>query len=319
MNSDDGISGRIRISIEWNRGTLGEWTAILKMIERLPLTQTLHYAHAAARERKLYPRLGQIYLEQKLIGVVQILELRWLRFLHIVHIERGPVWIGIVPNQDVQEAVYRDIRAHFPRGVFNWLNFIPNLPLDSDSEEFMSNCGFVKAGAGYRTGWLKLRSLPRPAKKALHAVEAKVSGIEIEIDKDANSLNWLLDKVSASRAKSHRTINLSLIRRLKSTVYSDGGLMLLRAFHGCHDDRHPVAGMFIILHGRSATALTSWREDGEVPLCAIMLLISRALRSLVEQGVDWLDLGDSGISPLLGVERHDLTYDESRGMTCVYV
>lgn len=286
------------VEIVWNQGTLAEWNGLYQAAPRATLPQCFAYADAMARERGYVPRLGRIEQGGRVVGLVQALERRSLKFFTQRHVHRGPLWLDGAPSPDVAEATMTWLRRACPRNPLNNLSFLPELPAGPENEALMARAGFRRIGPGYRTIWL---DLTRPLDKLRgdwsttarqRLKKAEKSGLVLDIDPKANNLPWLIAREQEqAKHKGFRPLSGRLAVRLRNALLATDGVMMISALLG----GEVVASALFYLHGTSATYQVGWAGDAGRDHHAMRLILWRAVETLKARGVAALDLG--GINP----------------------
>ena len=80
-------------TIDWNVLSFSEWEQRFKKLNRATLLQSYPYAQAMAEISGQKPRWGLIKIDNVEAGLVQILEVGFLKnLIHAVILDRGPLW-----------------------------------------------------------------------------------------------------------------------------------------------------------------------------------------------------------------------------------
>lgn len=291
------------ISITWNDGTLGEWSAHFARAPRSTLPQCFGYAQAMGRTHGFVPRLGLIRRDEEPIGLVQLLERRLLRMFRQRQMHRGPLWFdGVAPDAETLEATFRLLRRACPDNLLGRANLLPEMPASPEAEALLTRCGFRRFGPGYRTVWLDLgkgedelrAAMARDWRQRLKGAEK--AGLVIDLDWEAKNLPWLMKQEhEQALTKQFRPMTGPLAVRIRNALVKGDGVLMAAALESRAKDAKPVASGLFYVHGSSATYQIGWANDAGRKSGAMRLVLWRAALALKARGVAWLDLG--GINP----------------------
>jgi len=287
------------VRIVWDVGTVKEWSGLLRAVPQSTLTQGFGYNAALLTTEGWKPRLGVVELADQPIGLMVVVEKKALG-LHTMQMHRGPLIRPEAAKPAVIACVLKALRDAYPRSLLRRTSIIPELPAGEATAAMLRWAGWRwMPGPGYRTLWLDLtaaeadlrRNLAQKWRNALN--QAERAGLTVEIDRDGSKqLVWLLDRYQEDRRqRGYRGPSPRLVTRLRTALYKDGDILLLRA---CRNGE-PVAGILMLGHGAAATYQIGWTGDEGRRSRAHNLLLWRALLELKRQGRQWLDLG--GILP----------------------
>ncbi|MFO1048846.1 MAG: GNAT family N-acetyltransferase [Geminicoccaceae bacterium] len=149
------------------------------------------------------------------------------------------------------------------------------------------------------------RGAARPARRRLAASPAagRTGRLAVRRTADRAAIQWLLDCNEAYRRRAgYRGPSRAFLGRLAEAASAAGELLLLLA------DRHgdPLAGVMILRHGCSATYEVGYVTPEGRRLLATHLLLWRAVETLAQEGVRWLDLGGIATDRSPGIARFKL-------------
>lgn len=291
------------LRIVWDVGRLSEWAQLLAECGQSSLTQGFGYNQAMLTVEGWRPRLGIIELADKPIGLVVMSERRLFRLIRVARLHRGPLLRPEARKPAVFAMVMKQIRREYPSGPLRWTAVVPEWPAGEEGHAMMRWAGFRRDKApGYRTIWLDLRrdlttlraGLAQKWRNALNQSER--AGLVVEIDRDGKALlPWLLEEYQKDKAAKHyRGPSAKLVIRMRTGMYKDGDILILRALQ----DGAPVSGILILGHGKAATYQIGWTNAAGRQARAHNLLLWRAVAELKDQGRHWFDLG--GLLPDAG-------------------
>jgi len=289
------------VRILWNTGTIAEWDRLYRLVPFPTLPQCFAYAESLALCERVRPRFGLIEADEQPVGIVLIHERRSLGVLSKAELYRGPLWLG-EPQSGWWPCVLTRIRQAYPGGFGRWLRFLPEAADKGDGaiQARMTGAGFRQVGTGYRTIRLDLRPTLEQLRASLaanwrsHLKVGERQGLTIEVDREAKSLPWLLERYQAhKRALGYNGPSPALAVRLRNRLRHSDGAFLLRAFAG---ETEPVAAILLLSHGNAATYLIGWSGPLGRRLQAHTVLLWRGVETLKSIGIGWFDLG--GLHPI---------------------
>lgn len=284
--------------IVWNQATVAEWRRLIDRANHATLPQSWAYAQAMAAADRQFPHFGVIREGGIEIGCILALERRAPGGFSRISLHRGPLWIE-TPPEDRQRDVLGALRRKWPRRPWRRMSFIAEMPAGAASHRLLEESGFRRAGDGYRSILMDL-ARPEAARRAsLRAStrqrlgQGERSGLAVEIDRHGKAaFPWLLQRYEIEKKlKGYRGPSVTLaIQMMRSARPYDEGLVLL-----ARQGEEPVAGIFVLRHGASATYQIGWTGAEGRRLQATYLLLWRAMETLAGEGVRHFDLG--GINP----------------------
>lgn len=284
------------VEIVWNEGTMGEWAARFASCRRSTLPQVVGYARASAKTEGWLPRLGLIRDDGREVGLVQVLERRLARLVHVRRVHRGPLWFE--GGETSSSGALLALRREFPARFLERFDFLPELPNEPASRRMLEEAGFRRVGIGYQTIWLDLTRDLDATRAALSASwrqrlrRAERAGLTINVDWNAMSLPWLMAREAENAAlRGYRALPGKFAVRLRNALVRDDGALIVAASL----DGKPVASGLFLCHGRSVTYQVGWSGETGRETQAMRLVLWRAIEACRERGFTDLDLG--GVNP----------------------
>lgn len=298
------------VDIVWNAGMVGEWRALYRAMPRATLPQSFAYADAAAREEGFAPRLGRIVAAGETVGMVQVLERRYVKAFAQRRLHRGPLWSSPTPDPATVEATLRLLRRACPGNLLNNFSFLPELPAAGPWADMLLRAGFRRVGPGYRTAWIDL-TRPLSALRAAWSQtagqllrKAEKAGLAVDVDPKAATLPWLMAREQQQAAvKGYRPLSGRFAVRLRNALAAEGGALLISVREG----DEIIAGALFFIHGGAATYQVGWAGGRGRELNAMRLALWRAFEVLRAQGVAVLDLGGINAEHAAGVTQFKLS------------
>lgn len=273
------------------------------------LEQSWAYGEAVARVQACRVRRCVVLQHDRPLALVQAFEKRSVLPVALVHIMRGPLWLGPVDEPALRLAAYKAIKRAFRLTRRELLFWMPELPAGADSIALLRACGKRQMVTGYSSIWLDLRQSAEALRAALHGKwrnalhRAEQSELRVRSGPGAGQLDWLLDRYEAERRrKRHIGPPANLLRAYADVSAKTRDMIILCAYQ----DEVPIAGVIVLVHGKSATYSVGWTSDAGRRAAAHNLLLWRAILALQKQKVAWLDLGGVNTTRTPGLARFKL-------------
>ena len=189
------------------------------------------------------------------------------------------------------------------------LFWMPELPAGAESLALLRACGKRQMVTGYSSIRLDLRQSAEALRAALHGKwrnalsGAEQADLRVRSGPDAGQLDWLLDRHEAERRRQrHIGPPAALLRAFAEAGAKTRDVVI----HCAYQDDDPVAGVIVLVHGKSATYSVGWTSDVGGKAAAHNLLVWRAILALQKQKVEWLDLGGVNTTRAPGLARFKL-------------
>ena len=295
-------------TIDWNVLNFSEWEQRFKQISRSTLLQSYAYARAACRVHRQKARWGLISREGHEAGLVQMLEAGLLgNTLHVVMIDRGPLWFDGYGKPADFQAFAREFSRQFPPRPGRLRRFIPEIPADENTENIIREQRFKRKNIpGYQTIWLDLRQDEDALLKDLDPKwrgklrKAQKKNLQIDWDENGRHFSWLLDVYA--RDKKQRNYDGPSVELLKALAQSFGpekNMLIGRTMM----DNKPCAAILVLCHGASATYQIGWASLEGRDNAAHSLLLWQVLGLLKAKGIKDFDLGGVNDGSASGVKQ----------------
>lgn len=280
-------------TIQWNGLDLIGWERKFLLIRRSTLLQSYDYARAVAPIYGQRPCWGQIFIDGREAGLVQMLEAGFLG-IHAFTIDRGPLWFDGFGGIAHIKVFFDEINRQFPARFARKRRLIPEIPESPSAAGILKQCGLTYHGPKYTTAWLDLAKdqdeLLAGMKSNWRNYLRKVEQGPLTIDWSAplEALPWLVETYRADRImRNYPGPDAKIIKALGQQAAKSGNLLLGRAML----DNQAVAAILILCHGSSATYQIGWSdEDGRRQGGHYRLLWS-ALEVMKAKGIRDFDLG----------------------------
>ncbi|HPI41360.1 MAG TPA: GNAT family N-acetyltransferase [Pseudobdellovibrionaceae bacterium] len=278
----------------WSTRSINEWRELLKQAPRSNWMQAWPYSRALRQRDFKTHRLATIERSGKTVGFVVFYEIK-LGPIHFIELLRGPLWFqDSVSLKDFLEFA-KLFRSEFPNHFLRKLRWLPEWGYSEEACQFMEQVGFKKSIESYETVLLDLSSteielrnkFKQKWRNCLHKAER--SQLSIQQDLRGKNLELFLQKYSEHKSqKNYIGPSAPFIYEEIQSAFPFREAFLLWAYHEKID---PVAGVYIQIHGKTASYRVSWNTQVGRHTNAHYLLLWKAIQTLKKIGVQTLDLG----------------------------
>ena len=293
-------------TIKWNSLNISEWEQRFNLAPRPALLQSYAYARAACAVQGQKARWGLIEIDGQEAGLVQMLEAGIAgNLLHMVAIDRGPVWLEGFGTQDHFTAFLEQLNRAFPHRTGRMRRLIPEIKDNSNIKEMILKHGFKRKNIpGYQTLWLNLDAAEDQLLSGLNAKwrgrlnKARRSGLALDWDDGTRHLPGVLQGYVLDRAqKGYPGPSVKLLQALGQSF--EKNMVIGRALI----DNKVCAATVFLCHGLSATYQVGWTTEAGRERAAHHLLLWESLRILKTKGIKNLDLGGVNDESAAGVKQ----------------
>jgi len=241
------------------------------------------------------------------VAIATVLELR--RFgLHLLNrINRGPLFLDAMPDDDTVVAVYAALRRRWGRIWTAPLLIAPALGFGPPSDTLLRRAGYrlrhrrswqsgrIELAVGEAALWAGLASTFRNRVR-----NAEKAGAALRIAGDAETYEWMLARHAENMAeRGFNAADATLLRALRAAAPED-----VSVFQLLHQGQ-PVAGMSVVRFGTHAEYHIGWFGPAGRKLNAGNFLMWQVLRDMQRRGVKTFDVG--GLKPGDGYTRFKQT------------
>jgi hypothetical protein len=208
--------------------------------------------------------------------------------------------------------VWRSLREQWRWGRRGLLLVAPGLSGTPPAHELLRETGFhCRRARGWQSSLLDLQ---RPAEDLFARLvpdwrtkirRAQRLGVRLEVRRDAQSIDWLLDRhVENMRAKRFRGPSPGFVRAV--TRSSPGDFWLLQALV----DGKPEAGLLVARVGAHAENFIAWFSDVARRATAGNFLMWQAVLQMQKAGCRTLDLGGFSVQDRYGHFKRGMRGEE---------
>ena len=246
------------------------------------------------------PHFGVISIGDEEVGLVQVQEANFLG-LHTIVLDRGPVWYADAVPALWWRQFFEAFVAAFPRRFGRFRRVMPELTENAIHRKLLEDVGLRLAKTemiGHRSIWVDLSADEGARRAALHQKwrnalsQAQRSDLTVETDTRGEFSSWIVAQYAEDKARrDYPGPSPKLVSLLAEGFFSEGAALILRALK----NGEPVAGVLILVHGRSATYQVGWTSEAGRAANATHLLLWSAMGELAAKGIRDFDLG--GINP----------------------
>lgn len=294
------------LEISWDELTLSEWDRLFAALPRPNLLQTWPYAQTMRASEQLMTRFGVIRRGEEIAGVLQIQEIKLFGLVHIVTLDRGPLWFDDYGSAEDWGDFFESFDLAFPKRLGRLRRIMPEAPSDEKLDSHLKALSFKPKSSGYQSIWLDMRPglqeirsrLKQKWRNRLNAAEK--TNIQIRSDQGHRHIDWLIDQyMEDRRLKKYAGASPKIVRNLFNFSDPRNEALLLRATR----DNNIIAAILVFKHGKSATYQIGWSGDLGRKTNAHYRLLWSAIETLKQDGVDWFDLGGINLEHAEGVTK----------------
>lgn len=285
------------MTFDWTERDSRDWVELGRRVPRLNMLQSLPFARAAQMLDKKSTRRALIKVADEPVGMMAIQEIK-LGPVHVIDLYRGPLWFSENPPEEWLLDFARLFRKTWPRRPLRRRRWLPEWRDCEAARKIMAAAGFKLKPMSFETVWIDLSqsesdiraNMKRKWRGALQKGER--CNLEIIEDWDGSTGKAFLQQYHVDReikkyhGRSPRFIAAELALALRSRE---------AVFLWACDNKIPVAGILVVMHGRSATYRIGWTTDEGRKVEAHNVLLWRAIQLLKSRGHAYFDLG--------GIER----------------
>jgi len=218
-----------------------EWDALFSSVEHPHMTQAWAYGEARqaagghGQRRVIFDvggwRARRLVFEREgePVAICQLLDKPLAGISCGSRVNRGPLFLGADPEQDVVRSVYQILSRHVQCHRNGVLLLAPALTADSENDRMLAELGFRSRRAGgwcsdrvdLRVGEQQLRkNLASTWRNRLKAAER--SGLAVRVSQSPEDVEWIIDRhVENMRQKGFPGPSPALVRALCQTAPDD--------------------------------------------------------------------------------------------------
>ncbi len=247
------------------------------------------------------------------VALAQVLEKRIGGVIRLARLNRGPVWIAPLDDDDklaVLAALRRPWRLWRAAALF----VAPEI-----DQELAPRLGMIRRNAPlWGSAWIDLSHPADHLRKSLDGkwrnmlVGAEKAGLSAEISHQEPARTWLMQRYAElMRDKSFTGMPPAQIDALAQVLNRPRDLLTIRALS---PDGEAVGGILLACHGTAATYLVGWNGDVGRKMKANNFLLWQAILALQAQGCRWFDLGgiDDQLTPGIASFKRGMKGQEYR-------
>ena len=303
----------MQLDIDWQENiSADQWRSLTDKVHRGNLLQTFPYAAAVRLCHYQSTRLGVIKIDGQAKGICQIQEVRFLKLIHHVFLDRGPVWFENDVPDDWIQAFFAEFQKEYPPKWGRKRRIMPEWSDQEQHDQWLRAQGYKYVGQGYHSIWLDItgttdvlrQRLGQRWRRSLKKAEGK--NLRIVPDPTGESLNWFLRNYMQDRhQKSYTNASPKFLKSMYQYAYPGREAFILTAFAG----DEAAASILIFVHGTSATYQVGWTKQKGRDTNAMFLLMWQAMQVMQARGVTDFDLGGLNEEHAAGLT----TYKKSMG------
>lgn len=285
----------MQCEILWDHAMTRElWEDLLSRCPFSTLPQSYYYAQTMRKIHQQSSRHGIIVIDGREAGIVQMQEVSVLKTaLHVLSIDRGPLWFEGFGTKDHCLAFAEELAAQFPDRLGRKRRFIPELSDDGAAIAFDNWNRNPKIHA-YMTYVVDLISPIEEIRKELKQKwrnalsKAEKEPLDVQLDQNGATLERFLSAYKRDRTqKRYGGASSKFLKTMTEYALQSEDCYILNALEG----RRVVGSMLFFKHGTSATYQAGWTSMTGRARGAHHLLLWRAMEQLKADGISHLDLG----------------------------
>lgn len=295
-----------------NAKNSGEWDDLFGKVEKPHLTQAYPYGEAKKITEAWH--VNRLVFEKSgdPIAICQVLEKRTLGLRAVSRVNRGPLFIGPLPDQETVLNTYALLRRKWQHFVGGVLIFAPALENTDENRALLAAAGFRQLS---KVGWsslrLDLQKSEEDLRKNLAAAwrnrlkHSECSGLMLNISNSIDKVDWMLERhVENMKTKGFTRPHVPLVRSIFESSPEDF-LVFQANFEG-----EPVGAMMITRFCHLSEFYIGWIGEAGRNMNAGNFLYWNVTLEMKNRGSRWLDLGGSGPRDKFGQFKRGMRGDE---------
>ncbi|WP_262693186.1 GNAT family N-acetyltransferase [Kordiimonas aquimaris] len=279
----------------------------------LPLQQHAFYAAAM---QAFGANIEEIIVKQDSEPVLKgyFLHRTFMRFVHVTSALRGPLWHDDAAPESLKIETLKFLKKQFSNWRWNFLSIMPELHDDALNKKLLRSAGFHRIMTGASTVWLDLGQTENAFRQKLDGnwrnqlKKAEKENLSISIGgAKAKHYNWLLEREKDQRQnRNYLALPTGFIE-----AYAEAGKLLNAKDPNiisvtAIENGNKIAGALFLIHGNSATYHIGWAGERARTINAQNQVLYSGAQTLMERGIQWLDLGGLDTGPQAGIARFKL-------------
>lgn len=289
------------ITFDYTVMTLQQMNDYLNLCESNNWMQTWAYAKAIHKRDYKSVRPVVILLNSLPAGLMMIHEIH-LGPIHFIDLKRGPLWFKqTLQNHDPHTLLKEfacEFNRQYPSGFLKRRRWLPEFTKSKEAENILKQSGFKSRRETFATIHVDLRLSTQELRKNLKQKwrnclnKAEKQNLQITRDPQLYNVDLFLHHYNQYKnQKKFQGPTLEFLREELAIAKVFKNAFMVWA----HLDHVPVAGMLILIHGRSATYRIGWNSASGRTTNAHYLMMWTTILHLKKIGVESFDLG--GILP----------------------
>lgn len=279
----------------------------------LPLQQHAFYAAAM---QAFGANIEEITVTQDNEPILKgyFLNRTFMRFVHVTSALRGPLWHNNAVPDALKNAALKFLKKQFSSWRWDFLSIMPELQDNVQNRKFLNGAGFRRIMTGASTIWLNLgqtedalrQNLDSNWRNQLKKAEKEKLSISIGGSK-AKHYNWLLEREKDQRQnRGYLALPTNFVEAYaeaeKLLNAKEQNIVSVTAI----ENGNKIAGALFLIHGNSATYHIGWASKRARTVNAQNHVLYSGAVTLMERGIQWLDLGGLDTGPQAGIARFKL-------------
>lgn len=281
------------LKLDWTHRSIVEWRQLLARAPRTNWLQTITLAKVLKDHLNKYTRVAAITEEDQVVGIVSIQEVR-IGPVHLIEVFRGPIWLQENPPLHWLAEFAQELAKEYPRSILRRRRWLPEWGCSDEARAVLKQAGFRDKARQYETIYLDLskelselrRELDRKWRNQL--TKGSRLGLDVRIDRAGSSVDSFVSYHELERKrKGYKGRSAQFLKDEILAAATFKELLIL----WCLKDEEPVAGIAIVMHGKTGTYRAGWTTPVGRSVNAHNVLLWDAVELLKAAGYKFFDLG----------------------------
>ncbi len=282
------------MKLETNRKS---WEHYFKQATFANLLQSWSYGDAKAQADGYIVHRGVILKNGFPVALCQWLEKSALRFIKIIRINRGPIWLNSEPDVSEKLYIHQFLEKYFSICKGNFLFIAPALENNNENKAILKKLGYKKRKKfiPWKSALVNLTKTPEELRAALQSrlrnylkrAENENHIFEYSTKKE-DFVNLITRYVQLQKEKKFTGVSVEYIKSLYNSDQHDKNAFIVRTkdING-----QLMAEKFLVIHGNQCTPLIAWTSHDGLKCHAMHFLMWKTLLYLKDRGVTYFDVG----------------------------
>lgn len=296
------------MQLVWVTPTIQEWQNFLNKSDFSNWMQSASYARATYARDFKSPRCALLQKDGRALGFVVMQEIK-LGPIHLMEIQRGPIWFEEEHRLEHFLEFAKLLRNTFPTGMMRRFRWLPEWSFQEDITTELTELGYKQQPQTFESVRLDLTLSLENLRQRMTSKwrnclnKSEKQRLQIRVDARGNTLHeFLMRFQNYKKEKKFLGPSPEFMRQEFRAALKERNAFLLTA-QVLQED---VAGVMILIHGKSASYRIGWNSEVGKKTNAHYLLLWTAAKLLKNQGLTYFDLGGIKTDESPGVSHFKL-------------